>query len=156
MWRRVCDAVYVYVTYHYVAMWRRACNAVYVYVTYHYVAMWRRVCNATVYVAIIVTVTGGGVRPVGGKSKKQIELESVPEPVFSYVDLDQTKKSQIIEAAKLAFLAYKKGDVQHWKGHSLSLSLPLPLHLSLSLSLLPISNGISLSLSLLLPSSPRE
>lgn len=50
-----------------------------------------------------------------GKSKKQVELESVSDALITYADMDHLRKATAIEVAKLAFLSLKKGELVHWK-----------------------------------------
>jgi len=49
-------------------------------------------------------------------SKKAADLETVPEPNIQFIDLKDDKcRDLAITAAKLAYLAKKKGDIKHWK-----------------------------------------
>jgi dynein light chain LC8-type len=47
--------------------------------------------------------------------KQQSELEKVPEPEIQFVDMKDELKQLALTSAKLAFLAKKKGEIQHWK-----------------------------------------
>lgn len=50
----------------------------------------------------------------GAKSKKQQELEQVPQADIRHVDLLAADREVAVEAARAAYLARSKGELPHW------------------------------------------
>jgi dynein light chain LC8-type len=57
----------------------------------------------------------GGSKVKDTRTKKQQDLDTVPDPVVKYIDITPANRDIAVNAAKLAFLAKTKGEVNHWK-----------------------------------------
>lgn len=52
------------------------------------------------------------------RSKRELELEALPKPIIRFGDMDSRLTESVLNAAKSAYLAKNKGEVESWKGES--------------------------------------